>query len=77
MSRYRELVVTSRYVHRVVEELVGITEIAEILSISRQRVYQLLESDDSFPEPVAVISAGRIWRRRDVEVWGRATGRLE
>ena len=37
---------------------------------------QLLESDDSFPKPVAVISAGRIWRRRDVEVWGRATGRL-
>jgi predicted DNA-binding transcriptional regulator AlpA len=61
----------------VVDDLVGITEIAELLRVSRQRVYQLLESDDSFPQPVAVISAGRIWRRADVEAWARLTGRLE
>jgi hypothetical protein len=26
--------------------------------------------------PVAVFSAGRIWRRADVEAWARDTGRL-
>ncbi len=58
------------------DDLVGITEIADMLRISRQRVYQLLESDESFPDPIAEISAGRIWRREDVEAWGRRTGRI-
>jgi hypothetical protein len=31
---------------------------------------------EGFREPVAVLSAGRIWRRADVEAWARATGRL-
>jgi prophage regulatory protein len=65
----------SRYGRGVADDLVGITEIAEMLGISRQRVYQLLESDDSFPKPVAEISAGRIWRRPDVEAWAKSTGR--
>jgi hypothetical protein len=48
-----------------------------LLEISRQRVYQLLESDAAFPHPIAVISAGRIWRREDVAKWARASGRLK
>jgi len=31
---------------------------------------------EGFPDPVAVLSAGLIWRRADVEAWVRATGRL-
>jgi len=58
-------------------DLVGLTEIAEMLELSRQRVDQLVrDADSSFPEPVAVISAGRIWRRSDVERWARRVGRL-
>jgi hypothetical protein len=58
-----------------VEDLVGVTEIGALLDVSRQRADQLTRLE-GFPEPVAVISAGRIWRRADVETWARATGRL-
>lgn len=53
----------------------GLTEIAEMLGVSRQRIDQLAHTDD-FPEPVAELAAGRIWERADVEAWARATGRL-
>lgn len=56
-------------------DLVGLAEIGDMLGVSRQRVDQLARTKD-FPEPVATISAGRIWRRADVEAWARATGRL-
>lgn len=56
-------------------DLVGLAEIGEMLSLSRQRVDQLARTK-RFPEPVSVISAGRIWRRSDVEAWARAEGRL-
>ena len=56
-------------------ELVGTAEIAEMLGLSRQRVHQLTSKPD-FPQPLAVLAAGVIWRREDVEEWGRRTGRL-
>jgi prophage regulatory protein len=56
--------------------LVGLTEIAEMLGISRQRADQLVRQA-GFPAPDAVITAGRIWRTEDVEAWARATGRLK
>ncbi len=56
-------------------DLVGLTEIAELLGVSRQRVDQLAQGDD-FPEPVSVLAAGRVWKRADVEAWARETGRL-
>jgi prophage regulatory protein len=52
----------------------GVTEIGDLLGVSRQRADQLTRTE-RFPEPVAVLSAGRIWRRVDVEDWARATGR--
>jgi prophage regulatory protein len=45
--------------------------------VSRQRVDQLANDDPRFPEPVAVLAAGRVWERVDVERWARETGRLE
>ena len=51
--------------------LVGLAEMGEILGVSRQRVDQLGRTK-GFPEPVDVISAGRIWLRSDVEEWHRA-----
>jgi predicted DNA-binding transcriptional regulator AlpA len=56
-------------------DLVGVTEIGDLFGVSRQRADQLTRTE-RFPEPVAVLSAGRIWRRADVEAWARATGRL-
>ena len=55
-------------------DLVGVTEIGDLLGVSRQRADQLTRTE-GFPEPVAVLSAGRIWRLLDVEAWARATGR--
>jgi prophage regulatory protein len=56
-------------------DLVGLTEIAELLGVSRQRVDQLAAGDD-FPEPIAVLAAGRIWNCSDIEAWARRNGRL-
>jgi predicted DNA-binding transcriptional regulator AlpA len=53
----------------------GTKEIAELLGVTNQRVDQLARRAD-FPEPVAVLAAGRIWQRADVEVWARRTGRI-
>ena len=58
-----------------VHHLVGVAEIAEMFGVTRQRVHQLIQAND-FPAPEAELSAGRIWKRSDVEAWGRATGRL-
>ena len=46
--------------------VVGASDIARILGISRQRVYQLLASPD-FPAPVGEPSRGKVWDRRDIE----------
>lgn len=56
-------------------ELVGLTEIGHMLNVTRQRVAQLAETVE-FPEPVAEISAGRIWLRQEVYQWARKVGRL-
>ncbi|MDQ6949493.1 MAG: DNA-binding protein [Actinomycetota bacterium] len=56
-------------------ELVGLKEIAEMLGVTTSRAHQLAATTD-FPTPEAEISAGRIWRREDVEAWARQTGRL-
>lgn len=49
--------------------LVGVAEVAAILSVSRQRVSQLLESRADFPRPEAELAAGRIWSRTAIEAW--------
>jgi predicted DNA-binding transcriptional regulator AlpA len=46
-------------------------EVAELLGISRQRVYQLLEEHDDFPRPVSDTPRGAVWDRREVEYWAR------
>jgi predicted DNA-binding transcriptional regulator AlpA len=56
--------------------LMGVTEIAEMLSLSRQRADQL-SRNKGFPDPEAELSGGRIWKRDDVERWARETGRIK
>ena len=57
--------------------LVGLAEIAELLGISRQRADIIAKTHDDFPQPTAVLSAGRIWKREAVEAWARETGRIK
>lgn len=56
-------------------DLAGLTEIGEMLGVSKQRAAQLTQRPD-FPPPVSVLAAGRIWRRDDVEKWAKANGRM-
>lgn len=50
------------------DELVGATDVARLLGVSRQRVYQLM-SDATFPPPASHLARGALWSRADVEAW--------
>jgi predicted DNA-binding transcriptional regulator AlpA len=56
-------------------QLMGAREIELMLGVSRQRVQQLVKHRD-FPRPMDRLAMGAVWRRRDVEKWARATGRM-
>ncbi len=55
-------------------EVVGVPEMARILGVSRQRVYQLMTTYEDFPAPLATLAVGRVWSRAAVEEWDRAHG---
>jgi hypothetical protein len=59
-------------------ELVGVSEIAEIFAVTRQRA-SALRKTPGFPAPVAELAGGPIWRRGDLtrfaETWPRRRGR--
>lgn len=54
-------------------------EVAQLLGVSRARVYQLIDTHEDFPQPVARTPRGAVWARADVEAWAarwaRAPGR--
>jgi len=52
--------------------LVGLSEIASILGVTRQRASQLVRDYDDFPPPVAELAAGRVWETAAVEAWSKA-----
>lgn len=58
------------------EHLMGATEIADLLGVSRQRVQQLAKTE-GFPAPYDVLTMGAVWLKVDVEAWARETGRIE
>lgn len=59
-------------------ELVGVSEIAELLGVTRQRASALAKRAD-FPTPVAALASGPVWTRlslnRFVHEWPRREGR--
>ena len=57
---------------RVRTDLVSVTEIAELLGVSRQRVNQLIRAYMDFPLPEAELAIGRVWLRSAVEEWNRS-----
>jgi prophage regulatory protein len=52
-----------------VQHLIDINDVADMLGITRQGAYKLVERDSSFPAPEVEVTAGRIWRTEDVEHW--------
>jgi hypothetical protein len=59
-------------------ELVGITELAQLAGVSRQRA-SILARRQGFPDPLASLAAGPVWDlhavRRFLEGWTRQVGR--
>lgn len=54
------------------DHLVGVSEIAQLLGVSRQRAVQVVRDYADFPAPVSRLASGRIWEREPVEAWMRA-----
>lgn len=54
--------------------LVGVTEIAEMLGISRQRADQLSRTK-GFPDPYQEMANGRVWTSESVSAWAEAVRR--
>lgn len=52
----------------------GSAEITVMLGVSKQRVHQLTSRRD-FPEPVATLAMGKVWRTEDVAAWAEQSGR--
>ena len=55
----------------VAPDLVGVAEAAGILGWDKRRVFTYI-SRGSFPEPLALLASGRVWRKRDVEEYARS-----
>ena len=59
-------------------QLLGTQEVAAMLGVSRQRLYEL-RSSGRFPEPVAELAATPLWLRSAIaafiELWDRRPGR--
>jgi hypothetical protein len=62
---------------RALPELVGASEIAERLGLAQsESVHVWLRRYGDFPEPVARLSMGFVWRWDEVTAWAKTTGRL-
>lgn len=51
--------------------LAGVAEAAAIMGWDKRRVITYLNRK-AFPEPIASLASGRVWRREDVEAFARA-----
>ena len=56
-------------------DLVGISEVTEMLGITRQRADKLSRTAPDFPPPVSTLHGGRIWLRSKIKEWALKTGR--
>ena len=52
-------------------ELLGVAEAADLLGWDKRRIFTYL-GRGSFPEPVAALASGRVWRRADIEAYAHA-----
>jgi hypothetical protein len=54
-----------------VPSLAGVAEAAAIMGWDKRRVITYIDRG-AFPEPVAALASGRVWRRADVEAFAKA-----
>jgi predicted DNA-binding transcriptional regulator AlpA len=48
-----------------VEDILGTSEVAEVLGVSKQRIHSLRQMKE-FPEPVVQLASTPLWDRKDV-----------
>jgi predicted DNA-binding transcriptional regulator AlpA len=48
-----------------VDDILGTAEVAEVLGVSKQRVYSLRQMIN-FPEPIKTLASTPIWHRADI-----------
>lgn len=53
------------------DDLLGLSEVARLLRVTRRTVQRYAERAD-FPAPAVRVAAGRVWRQGDVEAWAKA-----
>ncbi len=53
-------------------EIVGVAEIAAAYGVARNSAWRWTQRDD-FPEPLARLATGPVWRWRDIEKWAAKT----
>ena len=58
----------------VSSNVVGVTEAARLLGWDRRRVATYVERG-AFPDPIAHLASGRVWRRADVEAFATSRRR--
>lgn len=51
-----------------VPELIGITELGQLLGVPRQRAYQL-SKQKGFPEPLTRLASGPVWNKINLTWW--------
>jgi predicted DNA-binding transcriptional regulator AlpA len=55
---------------------VRVVEIAELLGVTKQRAHQIAD-EEGFPAPVGREGQSRLWGRREVETWAKASRRTK
>jgi hypothetical protein len=58
----------------VTPDVAGVAEAAAILGWDRRRVITYVDRG-SFPEPIAHLASGRVWRRDDIRAFARTWNR--
>ena len=75
-------VMTDRYLREVIDQppetYAGVSEVASLLGVSRQRVAEL-RAKEGFPAPIAEVSSGPVWKVSSLNLflrdWARKPGR--
>ncbi|MDW5267802.1 MULTISPECIES: AAA family ATPase [Acidobacteriaceae] len=54
--------------------LLGVSEIADLLAVSKQTVSNWRTRDEAFPKPMADLKSGPVWMRNEIVIWAQANG---
>jgi predicted DNA-binding transcriptional regulator AlpA len=56
-------------------DMVGISEVAVMLGVTRQRAGKLSRTSPDSPPPASTLHGGRVWLQSKIEEWAQKTGR--